>query len=199
MMARLSEQFVEDLTSLHFREAGVAVTCSAEIDDAGERGDASQVMLKGRLAAALHRLNPDLPHDTIEEVVRILSRPPHPTLIQNNRWFHALVTDGVEIEYQESNSGETRGDRARLVDFQNPAANDLLVLRQLSVAGASGKIIRPDLTVFLNGLPVALIELKDPTDTQANLGVASTSSTATCRPPPTCSCRTWCWWSRTAC
>ena len=83
-----------------------------------------------------------------------------------------MVTDGVEIEYRESNSGETHGDRARLVDFDNPATNDLLVLRQLSVAGASGKIIRPDLTVFLNGLPVALIELKDPTDTQTHLGVA---------------------------
>ena len=104
--------------------------------------------------------------------MRILSDPPHPTLIENNRWLHALVTDGVEIEYQESNSGEIRGDRARLVDFDNPAANDLLLLRQLSVAGPSGKIIRPDLTVFLNGLPVALIELKDPTETQASLGVA---------------------------
>ena len=108
----------------------------------------------------------------IEEVVRILSRPPHPTLIQNNRWFHALLTDGVEVEYRDAKSGETRGGRARLVDFDNPAANDLLVVRQLSVAGASGKIIRPDLTVFLNGLPIAVIELKDPTDTQADLGVA---------------------------
>ena len=167
-----TERLVEDVASVYFGAIGAATKRGVEIDDAGGRGDASQVMLKGRLAAALHRLNADLPHDTIEEVVRILSRPPHPTLIQNNRWFHALVTDGVEIEYQESNSSETRGDRARLVDFDNPAANDLLVLRQLSVAGPSGKIIRPDLTVFLNGLPVALIELKDPTDTQATLGVA---------------------------
>ena len=104
--------------------------------------------------------------------MRILSRPPHPTLIQNNRWFHALLTDGVEVEYRDATSGETRGGRARLVDFDNPAANDLLVVRQLTVAGASGKIIRPDLTVFLNGLPVAVIELKDPADTQADLGVA---------------------------
>ena len=167
-----TEQLVEDVASVYFGAIGAATKRGVEIDDAGERGDVSQVTLKGRLAAALHRLNADLPHDTIEEVVRILLRPPHPTLIQNNRWFHALVTDGVEIEYQESNNGETRGDRARLVDFDNPAANDLLVLRQLSVAGPSGKIIRPDLTVFLNGLPVAVIELKDPTDTQANLGVA---------------------------
>ena len=171
-MARVSEQFVEDLTSLHFGETGVDVTCSAEIDDAGERSDVSQVMLKGRLAAALHRLNSDLPHDSIEEVVRILSRPPHPTLIQNNCWFHAMLIGGAEIEYRDSKSGETRGGRARLVDFDNPDANELLAVRQLSVAGPSGKIIRPDLTMFLNGLPVAVIELKAPTDTQADLGVA---------------------------
>lgn len=167
-----TEQLVEDVAAVYFGAIGGATKRGVEIDDAGERGDGAQVMLKGRLGAALHRLNPDLPHDSIEEVVRILSRPPHPTLIQNNRWFHALLTDGVEIEYRDAKSSETRGGRARLIDFDNPAANELLVVRQLSVAGASGKVIRPDLTVFLNGLPVAMIELKDPTDTQANLGVA---------------------------
>ena len=167
-MAGLSEQLVEDLTSLHFGETGIPVKRGIEIDEAGERGHVSEVMLMSRLAAALHRFNPDLPQESIDEVVRILSRPPHPTLIQNNGWFHALVTDGVEIEYQESDSGEIRGGRARLVDFDNPAANDLLVLRQFSVASTSGKIIRPDLTVFLNGLPTAVIELKDPTEAQAS-------------------------------
>jgi type I restriction enzyme R subunit len=167
-----TEQLVEDVAAVYFGAIGAAIKRGIEIDDAGERGGASEVLLKGRLGAALHRLNPDLPHDTIEEVVRILSRPPHPTLIQNNRWFQAQLTDGVEVEYRDAKSGETRGGRARLVDFEHPAANELLVVRQLSVAGASGKIIRPDLTVFLNGLPLAVIELKDPTDTQADLGVA---------------------------
>ncbi|MEO8059975.1 MAG: type I restriction endonuclease, partial [Burkholderiales bacterium] len=171
-MANVNEQLVEDLTSLHFREIGAIVKRGVEIDDAGERSNATEVLLKGRLSAALHRLNPELPHDAVEEVVRILSRPPHPTLIQNNRWFHAQLTDGVEIEYRDTKSGETRGGRARLIDFDDPAANQLLVVRQLSVAAASGKIIRPDLAVFLNGLPVAVIELKDPTDTQADLGTA---------------------------
>ena len=170
-MSSPTEQLVEDVASVYFGAIGAATKRGVEIDDAGERGDASQVTLKGRLAAALHRLNPDLPHDSIEEVVRILSRPPHPTLIQNNRWFHSLLTDGVKVQYREVESGETRGGHARLVDFDNPGANDLLVVRQLIATGASGKVIRPDLTVFLNGLPVALIELKDPTDTQANLGV----------------------------
>ena len=167
-----TEQLVEDVAAVYFGAIGATIKRGVEIDDAGERGDAAEVVLKGRLGAALHRLNPELPHDAIEEVARILSRPPHPTLIQNNRWFHAQLTDGVEIEYRDAKSGETRGGRARLVDFEHPAANELLVLRQLSVAGASGKIIRPDLTVLLNGLPVAVIELKDPADTQAELGVA---------------------------
>ena len=167
----MDELTAELAAAAWFESVRIPVMSASELTEEGQFGPGS-VILTTVLGGVLRRLNPHLPHDTIEEVVRILGRPPHPTLIQNNRWLHALVTDGVEIEYQESNSGETRGDRARLVDFDNPATNDLLALRQLSVAGASGKIIRPDLTVFLNGLPVALIELKAPTDTQANLGVA---------------------------
>lgn len=171
-MTSPTEQLVEDVAAVCFGAIGDAIKRGVQIDDAGERGGSAEVVLKGRLDAALHRLNPDLPHDTVEEVVRILSRPPHSTLIHNNRWLHAQLSDGVEIEYRDAKSGEMRGGRARLVDFESPAANELLVVRQLSVEGASGKVIRPDLTVFLNGLPVAVIELKDPTDTQADLGVA---------------------------
>ena len=167
----MDELTAELAAAAWFESIRIPVMSASELTEERQFGPGS-VILTTMLSGVLRRLNPDLPHDTIEEVVRILSRPPHPTLIQNNRWFHALVTDGVEIEYQESNSGETRGDRARLVDFDNPAANDLLVVRQLTATGASGKVIRPDLTVFLNGLPVAVIELKAPTDTQADLGVA---------------------------
>ena len=167
----MDELTAELAAAAWFESVRIPVMSASELTEQGQFGSGS-VILTTVLRGVLRRLNPHLPHDTIEEVVRILSRPPHPTLIQNNRWLHTLVTNGVEIEYQESNSGETRGDHARLVDFDDPATNDLLVLRQLRVAGASGKIIRPDLTVFLNGLPVALIELKAPTDTQANLGVA---------------------------
>jgi type I restriction enzyme R subunit len=163
---------VEDVAAVYFDAVGVAIKRGTEIDDAGERADPGQYILQGRLAASLHRLNPQLPHDTIEGVVRTLARPPHPTLIQNNRWFHALLTDGVEVAYRDAKSGETRGGRARLVDFDNVSANDLLVVRQLNVMGPSGKVIRPDLTLFLNGLPISVIELKDPADTEADLGVA---------------------------
>ncbi len=167
-----TEKLVEDVAAIYFGAIGAASRRGVEIDDAGERPDTAQFVLTGRLVAALHRLNPELPHDSIDDVVRTLLHPPHPTLIQNNRWFNALLTDGVEVEYRDPISGETRGGRARLVDYNTPKANDLLVVRQLTVTGPLGKAIRPDLTVFFNGLPIASIELKDPADTEADLGVA---------------------------
>ena len=171
-MTAPTEQLVEDVASVYFGTLGISTKRGVEIDDAGERSDTTQCILQGRLATILHRLNPVLSHDAIEEVVRVLSRPPHPTLIQNNRWFHTQLTGGVEVEYLDNAISEIRGRRARLVDFEDPGANDLLVVRQLTVTGPLGTHIRPDLTVFLNGLPVAVIELKDPASTEADLGVA---------------------------
>jgi type I restriction enzyme R subunit len=154
-----------------FESVRVRVLSASDLTDERQFGP-GLVILTTVLRGVIRRLNSDLPDDTVEEVVRILSRPPHSTLIQNNRWFHAQLTDGVEIEYRDPKTGDTRGGRARLVDFEHPASNELLVVRQISIVGASGKTIRPDLTVFLNGLPIAIIELKDPTDTQADLGAA---------------------------
>jgi type I restriction enzyme R subunit len=167
-----TEKLVEDVASVYFGAIGISTKNGYEIDDAGERADLSRVLLEGRLAAALHRLNPKLPHEEVEQVVRTLSRPPHPTLIQNNRWFHDQLTGGVEVTYRDSATGETRGGRAKLIDFDDLAKNELLVVRQLQVVGPSGKTIRPDLTVFLNGIPIALIELKDPADIDADLPAA---------------------------
>ncbi|WP_122882216.1 type I restriction endonuclease subunit R [Burkholderia pseudomallei] len=171
-MSSPTERLVEDVATAYFGALGFATKSGSDIDKAGERSDASQCILQGRVSAALHRLNSTFPHEVCEQVVRTLARPPHATLIQNNRWFHTLLTDGVEVEYRDSESGETRGGRARLVDFDRPGQNDLIVVRQLSVTTPSRKVIRPDLTVFLNGLPVAVIELKDPTDPGAKLNAA---------------------------
>src|SRR5690606_2983177 len=118
------------------------------------------------------RLNPHFSSDVVAQVVRTVTTPPHPTLEQNNRWLHALLIEGVEVEYRDKKAGERRGGRARLIDFDTPAANDWLVIRQLTVVGPSGKHIRPDLVIFLNGLPVGIIELKDPADESATLGAA---------------------------
>lgn len=164
-----NEKLVEDIAAVYLAASGVSAKTGTEIDDAGDRADLRTVLLKGRLAAAIHRLNSNLPHEEVEQVVRTLSRPPHPTLIQNNRWFHEQLTGGVEVAYRDSATDEVRGGRASIVDFDEPAKNELLVVRQLSVVGPSGKAIRPDLTVFLNGMPIAIIELKDPADPQADL------------------------------
>lgn len=167
-----TEQLVEDVAAVYFGVIGAAVKRGADIDDAAERAGADQCLLQGRFAAALQRLNPDLPHEVLEGVSRTLIHPPHPTLIQNNRWFHGLLVDGVPVEYRDAKSGEMRGGRARLVDFDHPAANDWLAVRQLTITGPAGKHIRPDLLLFLNGLPVVVVELKDPTDEKADLGMA---------------------------
>ncbi len=171
----LHEEAIESGALEGFRSLGFKLRHGPELGPqaaASERDSLADCILVDRCAAALARLNPGMPQATIEGVLRLLTHPPHPTLIQNNRWFHALLTDGVEVEYKDPKAGETRGGRARLIDFDSPGANELLVVRQLSVTGVSGKMIRPDLTVFLNGLPVVVIELKDPTDTQADLGGA---------------------------
>jgi type I restriction enzyme R subunit len=167
-----TERLVEDVATIYFGALGISIKAGADLDDAGERDGSTACLLRGRLTDVLHRLNPWLPNEACEQAIRTLLHPPHPTLIQNNRWFHALLTDGVEVEYRDPVSGETRGGRARLVDFDNPRRNDLLVVRQLTITGPTGKFIRPDLTVFLNGLPVAVVELKDPSGIGADLNAA---------------------------
>lgn len=134
--------------------------------------DGQGTLALDRVSAAVRRLNTSLPSDAVEQVLRTIQAPPHPTLIENNRWLYGLLTNGVEVEYRDPATGEMRGGRARLVDFENPANNDFLVVRQLTVTAPSGKHIRPDLIVYINGLPIAVIELKDPTDEAADLGAA---------------------------
>lgn len=171
-MSSPTERLVEDVASVYFGALGIPTKLGSDIDDASERTEPTQFLLKGQLNEALHRLNPSMPQETLDQVARTLARPPHPTLIQNNRGVHTMLTDGVEVEYRDAKSGETRGGRAKLIDFEDPTKNTLLAVRQLTVAGPSGKHIRPDLTVFLNGMPVAVIELKDPADTEADLDMA---------------------------
>jgi type I restriction enzyme R subunit len=167
-----SERLVEDVAVAYFGAIGVPTKRGVDLDDAGERDGPAHILLRARLISALCRLNPALPLETCEDVARTLSRPPQATLHHNNRWFHALLSDGVEVHYRDGLTGDTRGGRARLIDFDNFRKNDVLVVRQLTIAGSTGKLIRPDITVFINGLPIAVIELKDPSDTGADLNSA---------------------------
>ncbi|MCC5848039.1 MAG: type I restriction endonuclease subunit R [Verrucomicrobia bacterium] len=132
-----------------------------------QRIDYREVVLKGRLASAIARLNPGLPSAAVEEVVQLATKPGEPTLVQNNRAFHRLLLNGVAIDYSNAD-GETVHDQARLIDFQNPANNDLLVVNQFTILG-SKQPRRPDLVVFINGLPIAVVELKNPADQNADI------------------------------
>jgi len=171
-MTHLTESIVEDAAVAQFGTSGVRTLRGPEIDDADARTGAASVVLRGRARDTLSKLNPHLPDATIDAVVASLSRPPHPTLIENNRHFHGLLTDGVPVEYKDAKTGETRGGWARVIDFDNPANNDFLVVQQLTIQGPSGKTIRPDLILYVNGLPLVVIELKDPADTAATLDMA---------------------------
>ena len=169
----MNENIVEKAALGWFEAQGYHTARGADISPGGDnplRERYEDVVLLPRLKAALRRLNPTLPEDAIVQAVNLVSRPPEPTLDQNNRWFHALITDGVPVEYRTP-EGETRGDRAKLLDRESTSANDFLVVRQLTIKNGE-KTRRPDLVVFLNGLPVAVLELKDPANEDATLWTA---------------------------
>jgi type I restriction enzyme R subunit len=168
----MSEEQVENAAFALLRLFGYALRTGTDIDDAGDRAESSHTLLATRAKAALRKLNPQLPHATTDAVVASLARPPHPTLIENNRYFHGLLTDGVPVEYKEPKTTETRGVWAKLIDFDNPANNDFLAVRQLTIAGEAGRAIRPDVLLYVNGLPLVLIELKDPANLAADLNTA---------------------------
>lgn len=169
----MNEDIVEKAALGWFEALGYDVTRGSDISPGGDtplRESYGDVVLMPRLKASLRRLNPNLPEDAIAAAATVAVRPPEPTLEQNNRWFHRLLTDGIDVDYRDS-AGETRGDKAKLFDWREPSKNDLLVVQQLIIENGETRR-RPDITVFLNGLPVAVIELKDPTNTDATLWTA---------------------------
>ena len=131
-----------------------------------ERSDYRQVLLTGRLRAAIARLNPELPAAACAEALRQISEPGLAALLGANRHCHRLLVTGARVEYRKD--GEPRGACARFIDWHDPAANDWLAVRQFTVRGAH-HTRRPDLVLFVNGLPLVLIELKNPADPAADL------------------------------
>jgi type I restriction enzyme R subunit len=132
-----------------------------------ERLGFEDVVLRGRLEAALCRLNPDLPATAIGEVLGRILRTVEPAFLEENHRLHELVTNGVPVEYRDA-GGTIRTGHAEVVDFADPSCNDLLVVSQFTVK-EHGHTRRPDLVVFVNGIPLAVFELKDPGNHQATL------------------------------
>ncbi|MGL4189607.1 MAG: type I restriction endonuclease subunit R [Sphaerotilus sulfidivorans] len=131
-----------------------------------ERDTYRETALKHRLRDAIRRLNPHIPASAQDEACRQVLNPNLPGLVQANRQMHRWMVEGVPVEYQKN--GETRGDRVRLVDWSDVARNDWLALNQFSIQGPK-RTRRPDVVLFLNGLPVVVVELKNPGDENADL------------------------------
>ena len=130
------------------------------------------MVLLGRLRNAVERLNPQIPAEAREEAIRKVLHPESPSLVVNNRKFHAMLRDGVEVEYRRRD-GSIAGDRVRLIDYDDPDNNDWLVVHQFTVIEA-GHNRRADVVVFINGLPLGVIELKNPGDENATIWNAFT-------------------------
>ncbi len=166
----ITEDQLEQLAIRWFQDTGWSYAHgpeSAPEGDAPERADFREVVLKDRLAAAVARLNPAFPPAAVDEVVQLVSKPDQPSLAQNNHSFHRLVTEGVKLNFTNKD-GEADSDNGQLIDFQQPQNNDFLVVNQFTVAG-SKQPRRPDLVVLVNGLPLAVIELKNPADENADI------------------------------
>jgi len=127
-------------------------------------------VLFGRLLEQLKVLNPHIPASVLEHVSHQIAKPETPVLIKNNKAFHRLLLEGVKVEYKEEGPDgiNQKHDYVQLIDFANPANNQFLVVNQYTITGSKGNR-RPDVIVFINGLPLAVIELKNPADANADI------------------------------
>ena len=157
-----SESVVEEAALAWLEAAGWQIRHGADIapgEPAAERDDYGQVILAQRLRDALARLNPALPADALDDAFRKLTRPDGAELVTRSRAVHRLLVDGVTAEYRAPD-GAIRGAQARIIDFDTYSANDWLAVNQFSVT-ESKQTRRPDVVLFVNGLPLAVIELKN--------------------------------------
>ena len=169
-MSGVTEGMVEEACLGYFRDLGYRTLYGPEIGLGGtaqERSSWDEVVLRGRLRDAVARINPDLPAASVNTVVATVLRAESQNAMSENLRVHQLVTQGVPVEYR-AKDGSVRHALAWLVDFTEPGANDWLAVNQFTVVQA-GKNRRPDVVVFVNGLPLALIELKNPSDENATI------------------------------
>ena len=172
-MTTITEAIVEEAALAWLADLGWQVAHGPDIapdTPAAERLDYDQVVLARRLQDALAELNPNLPVTALDDAYRKLALPEGPTLEARNRAFHRMLVDGVTVEYRTAD-GDIRGAQARVVDFDNPSNNNWLAVNQFTVTENKNNR-RPDVVLFLNGLPVCIIELKNPVDEDATVWTA---------------------------
>lgn len=168
----ITEQFIENFTLKVFGDLEYGVLNGPDIapgEPAAERDTYQQVLLAGRLQAALQRINPTLPDEVLEEAFRKVERMDLPSLAGNNRAFHRMLVNGLDVEF--SADGRIKGDKVWLIDFDHLENNDWLVVNQFTVV-ENHVNRRPDVVIFVNGLPLGVIELKNAADEKATIWAA---------------------------
>lgn len=172
-MAYLSEAAIEQVVLDHLTGLGYAIATDAQIGPDGkapEREAYADVVLVKRLTTAIEKLNPTIPAEARGDALRKVLATEKPSLVEENRRLHKLMVEGVDVEFY-SDDGTIRGDKVRLIDFDDLAANDWLATGQFTVIEGSINR-RPDIVVFINGLPLGVIELKAPGGENATLAGA---------------------------
>ncbi|MCY3826334.1 MAG: type I restriction endonuclease subunit R [Candidatus Dadabacteria bacterium] len=171
-MALLSESVVEEAALGWFREIGYLVIGGADMQPGKNslRETHKDVLFPTTLREALSRLNPELPAEAIDDAARKVQNPEGPTLEARNRSFHRMAADGVTVEYR-GGDGAIRGAQVRVFDFDEPGNNDWIAVNQFTVS-ENDHSRRPDIVVFINGLPLSVIELKSPVDENATISSA---------------------------
>ncbi|HUM43999.1 MAG TPA: HsdR family type I site-specific deoxyribonuclease, partial [Fervidobacterium sp.] len=168
-MSRITESAIEDFVIELLISQGYQYIGGPDIAPDGskpERATFGDVILFGRLLKAIERINPHIPTEARKDAVRQLQQFSAPDLIANNEAFHRMLTEGVKVSYNKD--GIERGDLVWLIDFNNPENNDFLVVNQFTVI-ENNINKRPDVIIFVNGLPLVAIELKNPADENATL------------------------------
>jgi len=170
-MTRITEEHLEQSALSWFRELGYQAVFGPDIapppdGKTPERDNYRQTILMDRLKVQLQIINPAIPVVAIDDAIHQILAPNLPTSIQMDRQFHHWLRDGVKVQYQRKN--ETVGDQVYLVDFTNVSHNDWLAVNQFSIKGPH-HTRRPDIIIFINGLPIAVLELKNPADEEADI------------------------------
>lgn len=163
-MTKLTESAIEDLAIERLEALGYAYVHGSVIapdGEAPERERWDEVILSGRLMQALRRINPTLPGAVLQSACKEVARLNSPDLLAGNEAFHRLLTEGVKVSTHQG--GDERGDIVWLVDFEQPSNNEFLVVNQFTVI-ENNINKRPDLILFVNGLPLVVIELKNAAD-----------------------------------
>ena len=139
-------------------------------EPAAERSSFAEPLLPNRLKTALYKLNPEIPHEALNEVFKDVLNLPHssPDLLLTNRHFHTWLRDGVPVSFRDPRAGIMRHLNARLVDFENPKNNEFLAVNQFTLIEEK-RNRRADVVLFVNGLPLVLMELKDPKNEKADI------------------------------